>query len=104
MLQGYETKPAEGKKFEAHRRYVDIQYVVSGAERIGHAHTAGLRVVQPYDPETDCALYDPPAGTGTDLVLCAGAFAIFWPHDAHRPGCALGAPAPVRKVVLKVEL
>lgn len=103
LVQTYETTPSAQKRFEAHRRYADIQYVVSGEERILHAPTARLTVVEAYDPEKEVMfLSDPPRAT--EIVLTAGAFAIFWPGDAHKPGCALSGPAPVLKVVIKVLL
>lgn len=103
LVQSYETGPAAEKRFESHRRYADIQLVARGAERILHTPTSGLEAETPYAAETDIALYQEPAASSS-LLLQPGDFAIFYPADAHKPGCMAGARHPVKKVVVKVEL
>lgn len=98
IVSDYQTRPEADVPWEAHRRYIDVQYVDSGVERIGHADLATL-VAGPYDEIRDLVSAD---GTGTLVTLTAGAFVILWPHEAHRPGIALEEPVAVRKVVLKV--
>ena len=36
------------------------------------------------------------------MVLSEGDFVVFWPGEVHKPLCAAGAPAKVRKVVVKM--
>jgi biofilm protein TabA len=101
IVQEYVTKPADQCVWEAHRRYIDVQYVVHGAERIGHAPLARSGERVPYDGERDVALYDP----GTQFVtLTAGMLAIFGPDDVHSPGGAVDEPRSVRKVVIKAAI
>jgi biofilm protein TabA len=101
LVQSYDTGPATDRRFETHRRNIDIQYIVSGRERILHAPFAGLEVETPYDDETDAVFYhDPPASSS--ILLTPDAFAVFYPHDAHKGGCMAGGREPVRKVVVKV--
>ena len=38
MLQQYTSKPREQGLWEAHRRYIDLQLVIQGAEQIGQFH------------------------------------------------------------------
>ena len=101
MVNDYTTKPAEQCRFEAHRRYTDLQYMVQGEERIDFAHIESLALSEPHSLERDVAFFQ---GQGDALRLRAGQFAIFFSHDAHRPGIALNAPIAVRKIVLKIEL
>ena len=101
LVQDYLTKPPDTGVWEAHRRYIDVQYVVSGAERLGYAPLDRLMVTQPYDEAKDVLLL---AGEGDRVTAAAGTFVVFFPHDAHMPGLALGEPAPVRKVVVKVAV
>jgi YhcH/YjgK/YiaL family protein len=98
LVTDYQTRPDAAVPWEAHRRYIDVQYVHRGVERIGHAHLSRL-ACGVYDADRDLVSA---SGRGAFVTLEAGTFAIFWPHDAHRPGVALEAPAPVRKVVIKV--
>jgi YhcH/YjgK/YiaL family protein len=100
-VQEYPTRLPDQCFWEAHRKYIDIQYVIRGTERIGYAPLASLRVAQPYDEAKDFAKLD---GTGDVLRVDAGMFAVFFPHDAHMPCMAADAPAPVRKVVVKVAV
>ena len=53
LPQQYETKPQSVGKWEAHRRYADIQYIVSGRERMGISNIAQMRVTEKYDAEKD---------------------------------------------------
>lgn len=103
LVQRYRTRPVAETRFESHRRYIDIQYLVSGQEVIHWAALADLATAtQPYDAVTDVAFYPWPADP-MPVRLQAGQFAILFPDDAHAPCCAWGDPAEVLKVVVKVE-
>lgn len=100
----YATDLKENKKPEAHVKYVDIQYIISGAENIGFGVlTDALAVKEDKLAEKDVIFYQA-VPNETDLKLTEGMYAIFFPWDVHRPGCAAGAPGPVRKVVVKVKV
>ena len=103
LVQGYQTAPAEEKRFEAHRLHIDIQYLVSGEERVYVAPTAVLDAKEDYNATKDVTFYHDPASPGS-IHLRAGDFAIFYPHDAHKPNCVAGGPAAVKKVVVKVRV
>ncbi|NMC32462.1 MAG: DUF386 domain-containing protein [Veillonellaceae bacterium] len=104
MVNEYTTEPKEKRRAEAHRKYVDVQCLVQGAEIIGYAPLReGLEVLEDKLAEKDVIFYNnPPAEI--DLVLNPGMFAILFPWEVHRPNCAVGAPSPVRKVILKISL
>jgi YhcH/YjgK/YiaL family protein len=99
VVQDYTTCPAAGKPWEAHRAYIDIQYVAAGAEMLGWAPVEKMTQNQAYDPAKDVAFFE---GTGDFLRAGPGTFLVFFPRDAHMPGVQIDAPAPVRKVVVKV--
>lgn len=102
IVQEYNTI-ARGapREWEAHRRYIDLQYISHGEELVGRAPVALLRDPESYDAERD-ALTAPDAEGATDFRLCAGQFAILFPHDAHSPGHSVAAPTGVRKIVVKI--
>lgn len=102
LPQSYVPKPVAGARFEAHRRYTDVQYVAAGAEMIGWAPVDLLETETPYDPGEDIAFYAQPARY-TPIALPAGCFAVFYPEDAHMPCCRLDADEPVRKIVIKIR-
>jgi YhcH/YjgK/YiaL family protein len=103
IVQRYVPKPPKEGKWEAHQKYLDIQYMASGSERMGHAPLrAGLPVERPYDPQGDAALYHV---DGKLFVVPEGSFAIFAPEDIHSPGLALEVSGgEVCKVVVKCRL
>jgi biofilm protein TabA len=104
LVQTGATGPAQDKRFESHRRYIDIQVTLRGPEVMLWHPAAALSVIEAYSPEHDVAFYaDPPHYT--PLVVEPEHFAIFYPDDGHKPGCALnGKPAPLRKAVFKVAV
>ena len=103
LISSYDTGPATEKRFETHRVYVDLQYVASGAERILYASAGDLTIETAYDAEKDIAFYAEPKASSS-LLLRAGDLAVFYPADAHKPGCMAGGRDAVRKVVVKVRL
>jgi YhcH/YjgK/YiaL family protein len=88
----------EGAELEIHARYIDIQYVVSGTDEMGWKPAARcLAPSVPYDPEKDIGFFaDPPDAW---VAVPAGAFAVFYPEDAHLPLVSAGI---IRKIVVKV--
>ncbi len=103
MVQRYETAPAAGKRPETHRRYADIQAVIEGEEIIEWLPSDGLTIDSPYVEENDIAFYRNAHGA-IRLPMRPGLFAVFYPGDAHTPGCMVSIPATVRKIVVKVLL
>lgn len=99
LVQQVETKPKEEKQFEAHRKYIDVQFIVSGVEQMGYAHISTLKTSQAYDADKDAEML---RGTGDFITATPGTFIVFFPEDAHMPCVAMGKSAPVRKVVVKV--
>ena len=93
LVQEYETKPSEAGRHEAHKAYVDIQYVVQGKERIDLAPAAIMEVEDEYDGEKDIVFFKEPA-QATRIVLTDGGYAILYPEDSHKPGLNAG-DAPV---------
>jgi YhcH/YjgK/YiaL family protein len=101
LVQHYNTKPPAFGKWEAHRRYIDLQYVVSGDEVIGQAHLGKMTVTEPYNEEKDVLFL---SGQGNFFTVSAGTFVIFFQQDVHMPGLAVCAPAPVHKIVIKFRM
>lgn len=104
MVQSYQTISLEDAKFEAHRRYVDIQYMASGCERMGWATLAHMTVVHAYTPEKDVCLGTCLPENVSWIGVAQGMAAIFFPEDAHAPKIAWGESSAVKKIVLKVAL
>ena len=103
-VQTYQTEPANSKKFETHRRYIDLQYVISGEENIFVTHVNNLVSGNGYNPDGDFEFHEC-AIPGTGLLMTAGSFALLYPQDAHKPGCSVNtASSTVRKCVIKIAV
>jgi biofilm protein TabA len=103
MVNIYITKSPEEASFEAHRKYIDVQILLAGRERIDVTQRTDLPVLQSYAEDADAMLYAAPAAF-TSVLLEPGQFVVLFPHDAHRPGVSLGAKTEVRKLVVKIRV
>jgi YhcH/YjgK/YiaL family protein len=93
-----EGKGKEKAVFEAHRKYIDIQYTVSGTDFIGWDEASRCTPDnRGYNPEKDIVYYSERPELW--ITVPAGHFAVFFPHDAHAP---LGTDADIHKIVVKV--
>lgn len=98
LVNEYMTKPLGEGRWEAHRKYIDLQCMARGEERIGYGHLARFSEGR-YDEEKD---FLPLEGEGEFATLRAGYFMLLFPWDAHMPGMAAGAPVQVKKAVVKI--
>ena len=100
----YETKCKCDAVSEAHRKYIDVMYVVEGEEIVYVKDTASLsKVTKEYEEDGDYLL-----GTldedASAIKLFPGMFLVLYPEDAHAPGCNTDSSRKVKKIVGKVKL
>jgi YhcH/YjgK/YiaL family protein len=103
-VQTYTTKEKSEGAYEAHRAYIDIQYIVSGSEVIAVESLDAMRkgkCIKQYGESGDIELYEG-NGSGKEYLLEPGNFLILYPKDAHMPGICEGMPEKVQKAVVKV--
>lgn len=101
MVQQYLTLPAEQCSWEAHRKYINIQYLLSGQEIMEWADIGSVKDIV-YDEKKDKLTCT--SMVGSPLILREGSFAVFFPPDFHKPMCKSGAPMEVKKIVVKVAV
>jgi YhcH/YjgK/YiaL family protein len=99
MVSEYNTKNIEDAKWEAHQKYADVQFVVSGEEKMGYAPLSALEIKETYNSEKDIVILK---GSGDYVTVKPGMFVVFFPQDGHQPCVAVHGNAPVKKVVVKV--
>ena len=103
-VQVYETSPAEENLWEAHRNYIDIQYVFSGNETMGWAELSGFAPTAVYEADKDVILEKEITG-GTLFDVAQRQFAVFFPSDIHKPRCiAPSGKEKILKIVVKVAV
>ena len=95
----YETKDFNEGKYEAHKKYIDIQYIVKGEERLFFAPISETQQLTPYNAEKDIEFL---TASGNYIVAPVGTFVIFFPTDAHMPNISSNKKEVVKKVVVKV--
>ena len=98
-IQTYVTK--QDADYEAHRDYADIQYIISGEEKIGVTPYSLCSPKIPYNKDKDIEFL---TGEGQYIPLREGEFMILLPKDAHKPSITLDNSCEVRKAVVKVRL
>lgn len=103
MVQEYMSKDPAVARYEAHEKYVDIQYVISGFESVRITPVSALTVSEPYKEEKDVVFFEAPA-RAAEAVLKDGGYVILYPEDAHQPGVRVGESVPVKKIVGKVRV
>ncbi len=97
----YDTKTGD-VVYEAHKDYVDIQYILSGHENIYWKNIKDCNVTTEYNSEKDCALLT--AENPVALDMQRGNFAILFPDDVHAPCRTAGEVSHVKKIVVKVKV
>lgn len=87
--------------FESHRKYIDLQYVISGEENMAKAPVTDVTVSKPYNENADLANY---MGEGKIYTIPAGTFILFFPANAHRPNITPGGNKIIKKIVIKINV
>jgi YhcH/YjgK/YiaL family protein len=99
----YITKNKEDARFEAHQKYIDIQYIINGAEQMSVAPLLMKKdILVPYDSEKDLEFMT--VTNFTSMNATPANFFIFFPSDLHRPSVKIGENSQVKKVVVKVKV
>lgn len=104
-IQEYENCPNyEEKKFEGHKNYIDIQFIVSGSEYMQVSHISDMKSKVPYNAEKDVEFYFDDTSFA-DAVVSENGYGIFFPQDIHKPGLAPNKVSQkVKKVLIKIKL
>ena len=86
---------------EAHRKYLDIQYIVKGKEVVGYAPLDNCQIVGEFNEEKDIGKY---TGDFEYITINEGICYVAFPEDAHMPGRHLEVPNDFVKVVVKLKV
>lgn len=101
IVNEFETKDKHECEVEAHKKHIDIQYLVEGIELVGYAPLTTQKPVIDYDETNDVAIYKEDVSY---IKLEAGMFVIFYPTDIHQPEVREFEPLKVKKVVVKIKI
>ena len=102
-VQSVDLKPVEEKKWEVHRKYIDIQYVITQKEKMGYGILEDFKtIIEKYDDNRDVEFLDGEKFNFVD-VNC-GDFVIFYPNDVHAPMLRVDKAEKIKKVIVKILL
>ena len=101
LVQESTTKPAEGQLLEAHREFLDIQYILEGGETVGWAPIEKLTLDGEFNTAKDKGMY---AGECDFMDIRAGYCYVVFPEDAHMPGSHLEEQTEFVKLVVKLKV
>jgi YhcH/YjgK/YiaL family protein len=103
LVSEYVTKNEEDAKFETHQKYIDIQYVISGAEQMSIAPMSMKNeILTPYDATKDVEFMT--VTKSSSYNAGPDRFFVFFPSDIHRPSVKIGENSQVKKIVLKLKI
>lgn len=101
IVNEYETKDKNDCETEAHKKHIDIQYIIKGTEMFGYAPLTTQKPIKEYNETNDAAIYKEAVSY---IKLEAGMFIIFYPTDLHQPEVREFEPVTVKKVVVKINI
>lgn len=97
------TEPLAARRAEFHARYLDIQILLKGQEGMTFSTLPNGKPETDWLADKDIAFL-PEGAQEKTVILNEGDFVVFWPGEVHKPLCAVGAPAQVRKAVVKMRV
>jgi YhcH/YjgK/YiaL family protein len=100
LVSEYKTRDEIDGKFEAHKKYIDIQFLQKGTELIGYAPFKEQEIVTGYNQEKDIIFF---TGEKSFIKMERGMFAVFFPYELHMPGIKSIIREDVKKIVVKVK-
>ena len=104
MIFNDSTSPAEERRQELHGKYLDIQIVLAGQEKMVFSNLAAPQGRAEWLEGKDIAFL-PLEQQGLEeksFIMNAGDFVVFYPGELHKPMCTVGENAPVKKAVVKI--
>ncbi len=94
-----EPQSGEGRTFETHSKYMDLQLDIEGVE-LCEVSLGEVDCAEEYDAEKDCATWN--GETSCALVLGEGRFAVFMVEEPHKPNIKAEGYPKIKKAVFKI--
>ncbi|WP_183574673.1 YhcH/YjgK/YiaL family protein [Mucilaginibacter sp. X5P1] len=95
------SKEIKDAMWESHQKYIDLQYVIKGKEKIGVVPITDATITKPYDELRDAANY---SAKGKYYIAASKIFFLFFPDDVHRPNIIVPGYGIVKKLVIKIRV
>lgn len=102
LIQEGLTKLFDENAFEVHKKYIDIQIIVEGAEEIAWETIDKLKDFIPYDEENDKGKMN--GQVIHQMLITKGMFWVAFPDDGHQAIAHSKTQHKFRKIVLKLPV
>lgn len=100
IVSEYTPKTTDKGNIESHKKFIDLQYVMRGNEKMGLARNVTVR--KEYNPDRDVAFWN-----SDDIryyPAMSDVFFLFFPGDIHQPSVRDDDSVETsRKIVIKIE-
>jgi len=100
----FETDDRENIKAESHIKYIDLQYLVTGCEKLGFVADNGEYSYDEYIKERDLCFYHRTFENESYAIATPSSINIFFPEDIHMPGIKVDSKMKLRKIVIKISV
>ena len=101
-LGKYFTKSENEKFWESHKKYLDVQIMINGTEKVAINDIRDMKV-KSFDEEKDLTILE--GNKAFDIVMKTGDVLVFFPNDVHKPELNVSEndnSGNIRKIVTKV--
>lgn len=101
-LGKYFTKKENDKFWESHKKYLDVQIMINGTEKVAINDIRDMEV-KSFDEEKDLTILE--GDKAFDIVMKTGDVLVFFPNDVHKPELNVSEnddSGNIRKIVTKV--
>lgn len=102
-VQDYQTKTEDDAEFEAHKKYTDIQFIITGEEKLGYGNIENFSETTDFDEEKDIVFLKNNEPKNEFAIAKENYFLIFTPQDAHMPCISINNATYVKKAVVKIK-
>lgn len=102
-VQDYQTKSEYDAEFEAHKKYTDIQFIITGEEKLGYGNIENFSETTDFDEEKDIVFLKNNEPKNEFAIAKENYFLIFTPQDAHMPCISINNATYVKKAVVKIK-
>jgi YhcH/YjgK/YiaL family protein len=100
ILLNENRKNPVGARFEAHKKFIDVHFLLEGSEAAHISDPKDLTETVPYIEERDIAFYE--GDKALTMTLVPGDFYVTFPWDAHAPDLDTGKDTYLKKAVIKI--
>ena len=101
-LGKYFTKSENEKFWESHKKYLDVQIMINGTEKVAINDIRDMEV-KSFDEERDLTILE--GDKAFDIIMKTGDVLVFFPNDVHKPELNVSEnddSGNMRKIVTKV--